>query len=72
LQDVFQELKHTLFREGFPINDETIDEEVLEGQTCEENYQAHPEEVYHVEDLDETFDEDEASSLPLDEEHPDL
>jgi hypothetical protein len=42
LQDDFQELKHTLCREGFPIDDETIDEEVLEGQTCEENYQAHP------------------------------
>jgi hypothetical protein len=34
LQEAFQELKHTLCREGFPIDDETIDE-VLEGQTCE-------------------------------------
>jgi hypothetical protein len=49
LQDSFQEPKHTLCREGFPINDETIDEEKLE------------------ENMDETYDEDEVSSLPLDE-----
>jgi hypothetical protein len=69
LQDDFQELKHALCREGFPVDDETIDEEVLEGQICEESYQEHPKEVSHVEDLDETFDEDEVliSSLPLDE-----
>jgi hypothetical protein len=52
LQDVFQELKHTLCREGFPINDETIDEENLEEDPNEE-------------DLDETYDKDEASALPL-------
>jgi len=69
LQDTFRELKDTLYREGFPVDDETIDEEVLEGQICEESYQAHLEEVSHVEALDETFDEDEVliSSLPLDE-----
>jgi hypothetical protein len=49
LQDDFQELKHNLCREGFSIDDETIDEEKIE------------------EDLDETYDEDEVSSLPLDE-----
>jgi hypothetical protein len=49
LQDDFQELKHTLSRESFLIDDETIDEEKLE------EYQ------------DETYDEDEVSSLPLDE-----
>jgi hypothetical protein len=69
LQDAFQELKHALCRDVFPVDDETLDEEVLEGQICEESYQAHLEEVSHVEDLDETFDEDEVliSSLPLDE-----
>jgi hypothetical protein len=62
LQDTFQELKHALCREGFP--DETIEEEMLE-----ESYQEDPDEVSHVVDLDETFDEDEVliSSLPLDE-----
>jgi hypothetical protein len=49
LQDVFQELKHTLCQEGFPIDDETIYEKKLE------------------EDPDETYDEDEVFSLPLDE-----
>jgi hypothetical protein len=29
LEDAFQEIKHILCREGFLINDETIDEEVL-------------------------------------------
>jgi len=54
LQDAFQELKHTLCREGFLINDETIDEEDLEKDLDEE----YP---------NETYDEDEASTLPLDE-----
>ena len=30
LQDSFHDLKHTLCREGFPIDDETIDEENIE------------------------------------------
>jgi hypothetical protein len=52
------------------MDDETIDEEVLEGQIYEESYQDDPDEVSHVEDPDETFDEDEVliSTLPLDEE----
>jgi hypothetical protein len=37
LQDAFQELKHTLCREGFSINDETIDEEKLEEDPNEED-----------------------------------
>jgi hypothetical protein len=49
LQDAFQELKNTLFREGFLIDDETIYEEKIE------------------EDPDETYDEDEVYTLPLDE-----
>jgi hypothetical protein len=53
LQDTFQELKHTLCRKGFPIDDETIDEEKLEDPNGE--------------DPDETYDEDEVSSLPIDE-----
>jgi hypothetical protein len=40
---------------------------VLEGHICEENYQTHPEEVSQFEDMDETFDEYEVSSLPIDE-----
>jgi hypothetical protein len=46
------------------VDDETIEEEMLE-----ESYQEDLDEVYHVVDLDETFDEDEVliSSLPLDE-----
>jgi hypothetical protein len=54
LQDAFQELKHTLCWKGFPINDETIDEEIIEEDPDEE-------------DPDETYDEDDISSLPLDE-----
>jgi hypothetical protein len=54
LQDAFQELKHTLYREGFLIDDETIDEEKLEEDPNEE-------------DPDKTDDEDEVSALPLDE-----
>jgi hypothetical protein len=49
-----KELKHTLFREGFSIIDETIYEEKIEEDPNEE-------------DLDETYDEDEVSALPLDE-----
>jgi hypothetical protein len=66
LQDTFQELKDALCREGFPIDE---DEENLEGKIYEESYQEYPDEVSHVEDLDETFDEDEVliSSLPFDE-----
>jgi hypothetical protein len=64
LQDAFQEIKHTLCREGFLIDDETIDEEVLDRHICEENYQAHLEEVSHVEYLDETFDEDIQAFVP--------
>jgi hypothetical protein len=41
LQDAFQDLKHTFCREGFSIDDETIDEE-------------KPEEYPDEEDLDET------------------
>jgi hypothetical protein len=69
LQDSFQELKHVLCIEGFWVKDETIDEEVLEGQICEESYQAHPEEVSHVQYLDDMFDEDEVLifAFPLDE-----
>jgi hypothetical protein len=54
LQDAFQELKHTLCREGFLIDDEIIDEENLEEDLDEE-------------DPDEMYDEDEVYSLPLDE-----
>jgi hypothetical protein len=54
LQDDFQELKHTLCREGFLIDDETIDEENIE-EDLDKEY------------LDETYDEDEVSALPLDE-----
>jgi hypothetical protein len=54
LQDSFQELKHTLCREGFPIDNETI---------YEENIEEYPDE----EDLDETYDENEVFALPLDE-----
>jgi hypothetical protein len=45
------------------------DEEVLEEQTYEESYQEDPDELLHVEDPYDTFDEDEAliSTLPLDE-----
>jgi hypothetical protein len=57
LQDTFQGLKDALCREGFPIYED------------EENIEEYPDEVSHVEDLDETFDENEEliSSLPLDE-----
>ena len=44
LQDAFQELKHTLCREGFSINDETIDEEVLEEHTHENKLEEDPNE----------------------------
>ena len=54
LQDAFQELKHTLCWEGFLIDDETIYEENIE-------------EDHDGEDLDETYDEYEVFSLPLDE-----
>ena len=54
LQDAFQELKHTLYQEGFPIDDETIYEEKIEEDPDEE-------------DSDETYDEDEVFALPLDE-----
>jgi hypothetical protein len=54
LQDAFQELKHTLCLEVFPIDDETIDEENIEEDADEE-------------DLDERYDEDEVSNLPLNE-----
>jgi hypothetical protein len=54
LQDAFQDLKHTLCREYFPIDDETIYEEKLEEDPDEE-------------DLDEPYDEDKAFALPLDE-----
>ena len=69
LQDALEELKHALCREGFPVDDETIDEEVLEGHIYEESYQEDSDEFSHVDDLDKTFDEDEVliSSLPLDE-----
>jgi hypothetical protein len=65
LEDAFQELKHILCREGFPINDETIDEEVLEEHTHENKLEEDPDE----ENLDETFDEEEVliSTLPFDE-----
>ena len=46
LQDTFQELKDALYREGFPIDE---DEEKLEEDL---------DQVSHVENLDETFDED--------------
>jgi hypothetical protein len=36
---------------------------MLEGHIYEESYQEYPDEVSHVEDLDETF----VSMLPLDE-----
>jgi hypothetical protein len=51
LQDAFQELKDVLCREGFPVDE---DEEKLEEDPNEE-------------DLNETYDEDEVYSLPLDE-----
>jgi hypothetical protein len=51
------------------VDDETVDEEVLEGQIYEESYQEYPDEFSHVEDPNETFDEDEVliSTLPFDE-----
>jgi hypothetical protein len=65
LEDAFQELKHTLYIEGFPINYETIDERVLEEHTHENKLEEDPDE----ENLDETFDEEEVliSTLPFDE-----
>jgi hypothetical protein len=54
LEDAFQELEHNLCRQGFPIDDETIYEEKLDEDPNEE-------------DSDETYDEDEVSALPLDE-----
>jgi hypothetical protein len=65
LEDVFQELKHTLCREGFPINDETIDEEVLEEHTQENKLEEDPDE----ENPNEIFDEEEVliSTIPFDE-----
>jgi hypothetical protein len=73
LQDTFQELKDTLYREGFPVDDETISEEckteeeyhpptaeeVLEEQIYEESCQ----EDLHNEDPDETS----VSIISLDE-----
>jgi hypothetical protein len=41
LQDAFQELKHTLCREGFPIDDETIDEEKLEEDLMKKIWMRH-------------------------------
>jgi hypothetical protein len=66
LQDIFQELKDALCREGFPIDE---DEEKLEGRIYEESYQEDPDEFSDVEYPDETFDEDEVliSALPFDE-----
>jgi hypothetical protein len=45
------------------------DEEMLEGWIHEESYQEYPDEVFHVEDLNETFDEEEllVYSLSFDE-----
>jgi hypothetical protein len=57
-------------KELFPAKELALeDEEVLEEQTYEESYQEDPDEFSHVEDLDETFDEDEVliSALPFDE-----
>jgi hypothetical protein len=64
LQDTFQELKHALCKEGFLMDYEKIEEEMFE-----ESYQEDLDEVYHVVDLDETFDEDEVliSALQLGE-----
>jgi hypothetical protein len=63
LEDDFQELKHTLCREGFLINDETIDEEVLEEKTHENKLEDDPDE----ENPDETFVEEVfISTLPFD------
>jgi hypothetical protein len=65
LEDAFQELEHVLCREGFPINDDKIDEEVLEEHTHESKLEEYPDE----EVLDETYDEEEVliSTLPFDE-----
>jgi hypothetical protein len=43
------------------------DKEMIEGQIYEESYQEYPDEVSHVEDMENKFDEDEVliSSLPL-------
>jgi hypothetical protein len=65
LEDAFQEIEHILCREGFSINDDKIDEEVLEEHTHESKLEEdHGEEV-----SDETYDEEEVfiSTLPFDE-----
>jgi hypothetical protein len=57
LQDAFQELKHTLCREGFPINVETKDEENLEED---------PDETYDEDKVSSLpLDEDIHPSTPL-------
>jgi hypothetical protein len=79
LQDTFQELKDTLYKEGFLVDDKTISEEceteeeyhppiveeVLEEQIHEEIFQEEedPKEVQHPNEWDETL----VSFLPLDE-----
>jgi len=51
------------------MDDETIDEQVLEGKIYEESYREDPDEFSYVEYLDETFYEDEVLifALPFDE-----
>jgi hypothetical protein len=40
LQDAFQELKHTLCREGFSIDDETYDEDEVSSLPLDEDIHA--------------------------------
>jgi hypothetical protein len=52
-------------KELFPSKELALeDEEVLEEHTYEESYQEDPDEFSHVEDLDDTFDEDEVLICP--------
>jgi hypothetical protein len=60
----FPRAQHALYGEGFPMDEEIVNEEVLEGQIYEESYQEDQDEFSHVEYLDETFDEYEVLIYP--------
>jgi hypothetical protein len=48
-------------RQLFPAKELDLEkEEVVEGQTYDESYQEDPDKSSHVEDLDDTFNKDEA------------
>jgi hypothetical protein len=57
LQDTFQELKDALYREGFPVDDETIVEE------CETKKEHHPPSAKEAleEHVEESWQEEEGS-----------